>query len=214
MKDLLSTALLWFNWVVIGYAVMVAGTQLLLMAAASVHIFRTLRRDVDSRMDDVFAHPGTPGVSVLVPAFNEERTIVESVRSVLALRYPELEVIVVDDGSTDATFAVLEEAFGLVEVPRAIPEVIPVRGAVRSVHRPLDGGPLVVIRKENAQRCADALNVALNAARSPLVCMVDADSVIEPAALLHVVRPFVEHPDSVVAAGGVIRPSNGLRRGC
>jgi len=211
MRDLLSKALLGFNWVVMGYAVVVAATQLLLMAAASVHIGRTLRRDVDSRMDDVFAHPGTPGVSVLVPAFNEERTIVESVRSVLALRYPELEVIVVDDGSTDATFAVLEEAFGLVEVPRAIPSVIPVRGAVLSVHRPRDGGPLVVIRKENAKRCADALNVALNAARSPLVCMVDADSVIEPAALLHVVRPFVEHPDSVVAAGGVIRPSNGLR---
>jgi cellulose synthase/poly-beta-1,6-N-acetylglucosamine synthase-like glycosyltransferase len=69
----------------------------------------------------------------------------------------------------------------------------------------------VVIRKDNAQRCADALNVALNAARTPLVCMVDADSVTEPDALLHVVRPFVEYPDRVVAVGGVIRPSNGLR---
>lgn len=211
MRDLLVDVLIGFNWVVMAYAIIVAGTQLLLMAAASVHIGRTMRRDVVSRMDDVFAHPGTPAVSVLIPAFNEERTIVESVRSVLALRYPELEVIVVDDGSTDATFAALDEAFGLVEVPRAIPLDIPVRGAVRSVHCPREGGPLVVIRKENAKRCADALNVALNAARSPLVCMVDADSVIEPDALLHVVRPFVEQPDSVVAAGGVIRPSNGLR---
>jgi len=211
MRNLLVAALIGFNWVVITYAAVVAGTQLLLMGAAGLHILRTIRRDVSSRMDDVFAHPGTPAVSVLIPAFNEERTIVESVRSVLALRYPELEVIVVDDGSSDATFTVLEDAFDLVAVPRAIPQDLPTRGAVHSVHCPRDGGPLVVIRKENAKRCADALNVALNAARSPLVCMVDADSVIEPEALLHVVRPFVEQPESVVAAGGVIRHSNGLR---
>ncbi|HEX2810598.1 MAG TPA: glycosyltransferase family 2 protein, partial [Kineosporiaceae bacterium] len=200
-----------FNWVVLVYAIAVAGTQLLLVVVAAGHIVRTLRRDIDSRMDDVFAHPRTPAVSVLVPAFNEEATIVESVRSVLALNYPEHETIVVDDGSTDRTFAVLEQAYDLVVAHRVVPARVPVRGQIRSVHAPRDGRPLIVIRKENAGRCADALNAALNAARTPLVCMVDADSVIEPDALLHVVRPFVEHPDTTVAAGGVIRPSNGVR---
>jgi cellulose synthase/poly-beta-1,6-N-acetylglucosamine synthase-like glycosyltransferase len=92
-----------------------------------------------------------------------------------------------------------------------VPVRVPVRGQILSVHAPRDGRALTVIRKETAGRCAGALNVALNAARTPLVCMVDADSVIEPDALLHVVRPFVEHPDRTVAAGGVIRPSNGVR---
>jgi cellulose synthase/poly-beta-1,6-N-acetylglucosamine synthase-like glycosyltransferase len=215
MRTLLAELVIGFNWVVLGYAIAVALTQLLLVGIAAVHIARTLRRDIDSRMDDVFAHPATPAVSILVPAYNEEANIVESVRSLLALHYPEIEAIVVDDGSTDGTFAMLEQAFDLVEIPRVVPDRVPVRGRLLSVHAPRSGAPLLVIRKENAGRCADALNLALNAARTPLVCMVDADSVIEPNALLHVVRPFVEHPDTTVAAGGVIRPSNGitLRRG-
>jgi cellulose synthase/poly-beta-1,6-N-acetylglucosamine synthase-like glycosyltransferase len=211
MKDFLTAVVLGFNWLVIGYAALFALSQLLLVGAASGHIVRTLRRDVGGRMDDVFAHPNTPGVSVIVPALNEERTIVESVRSVLALKYPEFEAVVVEDGSTDGTFATLQQAFDLVEVHRVIPTRVPVQGRILSVHVPRDGRQLVVIRKENAGKCADALNAGLNAARTPLVCMVDADSVIEPHALLHVVRPFVEHPDRVVAAGGVIRPSNGVR---
>jgi cellulose synthase/poly-beta-1,6-N-acetylglucosamine synthase-like glycosyltransferase len=202
-----------FNWIVLGYAVAVALTQLLLVAVAGRHIVHTLRRDAESRKEDVFAHPATPAVSILVPAHDEEATIVEAVRSVLALRYPEIEAIVVDDGSTDGTFAVLEQAFDLIEVPRVVPLRVPVRGRLISVHAPRGGGPLLVLRKENAGRCADALNLALNAARTSLVCMVDADSVIEPDALLHVVRPFVEDPETTVAAGGVIRPSNGVTLG-
>jgi cellulose synthase/poly-beta-1,6-N-acetylglucosamine synthase-like glycosyltransferase len=211
VRGILIAAVIGFNWVVLLYAIAVAGTQVLLVVVAAGHIARTLRRDVGSRMEDVFAHPNTPAVSVLVPAFNEEATIVEAVRSVLALNYPEHEAIVVDDGSTDDTFAVLEQAYDLVESRRVVPERIPIRGQILSVHTPRDGGRLTVIRKQNAGRCADALNVGVNAARTPLVCMVDADSVIEPDALLHVVRPFVEHPDTTVAAGGVIRPSNGVR---
>jgi cellulose synthase/poly-beta-1,6-N-acetylglucosamine synthase-like glycosyltransferase len=93
MRGVLAAAVIGFNWVVLVYAIAVAGTQLLLVVVAAGHIVRTLRRDIDSRMDDVFAHPRTPAVSVLVPAFNEEATIVESVRSVLALNYPEHETI-------------------------------------------------------------------------------------------------------------------------
>lgn len=118
----------------------------------------------------------------------------ESVRAILGLKYPQFEVIVIDDGSLD-----LREA-----VP-AIEHDIPTRGAVRSVHVPEGSENLTVTRKVNAGRRADALNVGLNAARFPLVCMVDADSLLDPDALLRVVQPFIDDPDRVVGTGGAIR---------
>ena len=82
-------------------------------------------------------------------------------------------------------------------------------GPVRSMHVPQNDVPILVVRKVNVGRGADALNVGINAARHPLVCCVDADSVLEPDALMRVVKPFVDDPDRVIATGGAIRPVNG-----
>lgn len=215
MRQTLIQTIVVFNWVVLTYALAIAVTQVVLLGSAVTSLTRSLRRNSTSRTEDLFAHPATPGLSVLVAAHNEEATIVECLRSVLAQRYPELEVVVVDDGSTDQTFRVLVEAFDLVPVERAVAQDVPVIGTVHSVHAPRGGGPLVVVRKENAGRVADALNVGLNVARMPLVCTLDADSVLDDDALLHIVRPLVEDPERVLAVGGVVRPSNGmeLRRG-
>lgn len=215
MKGFLVTSVIAFNILVMTYAVAVAFAQLALVGGAVMNLRRELRRNLASRKDDLFAHPDTPGLSVLVPAFNESPMVAECLRSVVDQRYPEFEVIVVDDGSTDDTFDLLREAFDLVPTTRVIPQDVPTIGRILELHAPRGGGNLLVIRKENAGRCADALNTALNAARHPLVCTLDADSVLEPDALLHIVRPLVEQPEEVVAAGGVVRPSNGmvLRRG-
>jgi cellulose synthase/poly-beta-1,6-N-acetylglucosamine synthase-like glycosyltransferase len=118
-------------------------------------------------------------------------------------------VIVIDDGSTDATFEKLSESFGLLPTQRVIPSIAPTIGQIRSIHAAADGQPLLVIRKENAGRRSDPLNVGLNAARHPLVCMVDADSILDPDALLRVAKPFVDDPEHTVASGGVIRAANG-----
>ncbi|QYU71020.1 glycosyltransferase family 2 protein [Leptolyngbya sp. 15MV] len=151
-----------------------------------------------------------PPISVLAPAYNEELTIVESVRSLLALQYPDFEVIVVNDGSKDATLARLIAEFGLVEVERYVDDAVahaPIRGfyAARAVPR------LVVVDKENGGGKADALNAAINCSRSHLVCAIDADSILEDDALLRVVRPFIDEPHLTVAAGGSIRIVNGCR---
>jgi len=120
-------------------------------------------------------------------------------------------VVVVDDGSTDDTFARLEAAFDLVAIPRQIPQDVPVLARVIDVHVPRDGRTrLIVVRKENSGR-SEALNVALNAATEPLVTMIDADSILEPDALLRVTQPFADDPTRMVAAGGAIRPVNGSR---
>nr|MDT0666274.1 glycosyltransferase family 2 protein [Micromonospora sp. DSM 115978] len=121
--------------------------------------------------------------SVVVPAHDEEAGIVESVRAMLALHYPVFEVVVIDDGSTDGTFDVLERTFGLVPVAWVPARDVPVQGEIRSVHVPVGGDPLTVVRKSSAGSKTDALNAGINAARYPLLCMVDADAVLDPDGL-------------------------------
>ena len=159
------------------------------------------------RFGEIFRMPIVKPVSVIVPAYNEEAGIIESVRSLLSLRYPVFEVIVVNDGSTDRTLARLTEAFDL-RLSRAVFRkslaTKPVRGIYRSPVHP----QLIVVDKVNGKK-ADAMNAGLNVSRYPLFCAVDSDSVLEKDALLKVVRPFLEDPARTIGAGGIIRLSNG-----
>src|SRR4029078_5187798 len=118
------------------------------------------------------------------------------------------EVLLVDDVSTADTFDRLRSHFDLVEVPRVVPQDVPHRGAVTSVHVARDyPNQLVVVRKANGGK-ADALNFGINLAQHDLLCMVDADSILDPDALLSVVKPFADDPVRVVATRG----GGGLRQ--
>jgi cellulose synthase/poly-beta-1,6-N-acetylglucosamine synthase-like glycosyltransferase len=207
--NLVRDAIVGFDWFVLFYFLALNTIFLGLVATAAVHAARTMSRTAFKGYDDIFANPLTPAVSVLVPAYNEAIGIVQSVNAMLHLRYPEFEVVVIDDGSTDDTFACLAEEFDLVEVPRVVPQVVPTKGELLSVHVPRGGEPLVVARKVNTSRRADALAVGVNVSKHPLLCMVDADSILEERALLGVAKPFVDDPEHVVAVGGVLRAVNG-----
>ncbi|GAB3877038.1 glycosyltransferase family 2 protein [Terrabacter terrigena] len=191
------------------YFVLINSSLLLIIGLAYLEF-----RDQERRRATALPWHGAglaPGVSLLVPAYNEEAGIVTAVKSFLTLRYPRHEVVVIDDGSTDATFARLQEAFDLVRVPRELPREVPVRAKVLGVFVPRDGrANLVVVRKENSGK-TEALNVGINAANEPLVAMLDGDSILEPDGLLHVTRPFADDPTRMVATGGAIRPVNGSR---
>ena len=147
-----------------------------------------------------------PPISVMVPAYNEEATIVASVISFLTLEYPRHDVIVVNDGSRDATMAVLHAHFELYEVPPAV-DVRLATAKVVAYYRSARFSRLLVIDKENAGK-ADALNAALNAARHPFVLAVDADTLIEPDALIRLSRPYVLGKE-IAAVGGTVRVANG-----
>jgi len=148
-----------------------------------------------------------PPVSVIVPAFNEAATIVDSLRSLLALEYPDFRLVVVNDGSTDRTLEVLVEAFALEPAP--IDRVSPLPHApLRGLYRSPRHANLVVVDKLNSGK-ADALNAGLGQVTTELFCAVDADSLLEADGLLRVVQPFVEDPERVIAVGGTVRVANG-----
>jgi cellulose synthase/poly-beta-1,6-N-acetylglucosamine synthase-like glycosyltransferase len=166
------------------------------------------RRLESHRLPWIKQSPMAPPITVIAPAHNEEASIRVAVRNLLELDYPELEVIVVNDGSEDRTLAEMQEEFRLrpvrvVYIPEA--KSAPVRGLYRSN---VDAR-LVVVDKEPGGSKADAVNAGLNAATSPYVCIVDADSVLERDALLRIMVPIMEDPKRVVAVGGIIRVLNG-----
>jgi len=164
-----------------------------------------------SSTDDVNRLLGSealPPISVLMPAYNMEGSIVASVRAQLALTYPQHEVVLINDGSTDETFARLRRAFDLYEVPPAIPRRIPTQH-VHGYYRSRKAAGLLVVDKENGGK-SDALNAGLGAARYPLVLAVDADTMVEPDALLRLARVFMSGRP-VAGAGGTIRVANGCR---
>ena len=150
-----------------------------------------------------------PPIAFLVPAYNEERNIVDSVHSLLAMQYPKVEVIVVNDGSTDRTISVLAKSFGLIVSELDFDDILPHKG-IRAIFRSPREPRLLVVDKINGGK-ADALNCAVNLARSPLVCSIDADSMLEPDALLRAVRPFIDYPDRTIAVGATVRVANGCR---
>jgi len=166
------------------------------------------RRLESHRLSWVKDAPMTPPITIIVPAHNEEASIRVAIRNLLELDYPELEIIVVNDGSEDRTLEELREEFCLRRV-RAVYIPVTKSAPVRGLYRSDVDSRLVVVDKQSAGSKADAVNAGLNAATSPYVCIVDADSVLERDALLRIMVPVLEDPKRVVAVGGIVRVLNG-----
>jgi cellulose synthase/poly-beta-1,6-N-acetylglucosamine synthase-like glycosyltransferase len=202
-----KTALEAFGIFTIGYFAVLNLIYLAFTVIAWRSLTGYLRQRSYASEEEAFASPLTPPISILLPAYNEQAGVVESVRSLLALRYPEFEIVAINDGSTDSTLERLKQAFDLVPVRKVLRGGIdtkPVRGIyVASRHR-----ELVVLDKENGGK-ADALNAGVDVARYPYVCAVDADAILEHDALIRVAKPILDDPDLVAATGGIVRIVNG-----
>jgi cellulose synthase/poly-beta-1,6-N-acetylglucosamine synthase-like glycosyltransferase len=151
-----------------------------------------------------------PGVSIIMPAYNEESGIVHSTISALAQGYPHVEVVVVNDGSRDGTVRALIDHFGLEPFdtdPRSGP--IPTE-AVHTVYRSRDDQRIVVVDKAPAGAKADAANAGINVARYPWVVVMDADQFLEHDTLTRLMVGVVAAPDEIVAVGGTLLPANDL----
>jgi cellulose synthase/poly-beta-1,6-N-acetylglucosamine synthase-like glycosyltransferase len=193
--------------ITIAYFTVLNGLYMAFTAIAWRSLGKHLRGRSYSAVEEAFDSPFTPGITVILPAFNEAAGIVESVYSLLALRYPHYEVVVVNDGSTDDTVARLESAFELVPAHRAVRTSIatePIKSSYVSRRNP----NLWVLDKANGGK-ADALNAGVAAAQHPYVCAIDADALIETEALLRVAAPILDDPERVIATGGIVRIANG-----
>ena len=197
-----------FNDAVLLYFLAISFQYFALMVIGFWETLRVLREVQWQDERRLMQSPFTPPVSIIATAYNEQANIVESIRSLLTLHYPRFEVIVVNDGSTDRTLGILIESFALRKVPRSFEYLVPckpIRGAYESTVFP----NLVVVDKENGGCKADATNGGLNFAMYPLVCVLDADSVLDDNALLRTVLPFLQDPGRTVGTGGAVRIVNG-----
>ena len=175
------------------------------VVVGSIDLYQSRQR---ARMRNALWQSYYVPVSILVPAYNEEVTVVDTVRSLLALDYKLFEIIIMDDGSKDATSQVLIDAFDMVQVHRPIRQVVPCQPAVAVYEAKGTRVPVTLIRKRNGGK-ADSLNMGINCARYPYFICMDADSVLQYDSLERIVRPVLEDPN-VVAVGGSVRPANGV----
>jgi cellulose synthase/poly-beta-1,6-N-acetylglucosamine synthase-like glycosyltransferase len=200
------------EWIFLVYFIGINLGYLAQNVLAAIGMRRYLETADQFEAEGVFSNLDLP-ISIVVPAYNESVSIISSVRALLQLQYPQYELVVVNDGSSDDTLDKLIAGFALRPFPEAYRAQVscrPVRGVYRSARHP----NLRVIDKENGGSKADAANAGINACRYPLICVVDADSILQPDSLRRIARPFLEDPNTI-AAGGTVRIANGckVRRG-
>jgi len=205
VADLAARGLVQLETAILVYFLVVNGFYLLLLASAAAEMRQHMFSIRAENLRRVLGSDVAPRVSVLAPAYNEGPTVEQSVRALLALEYPDLEIVVVNDGSRDSTMDILKDRFALVPVHTVYQRRLDTR-EIRQLYRSRAHPNLVVADKENGGK-ADALNAALNLASGDLVCAIDADTLVEPDSLLRMVRPFLRNQD-VLAAGGTIRVLN------
>ena len=206
-NGILINIILGFNAAILSYFIAINSIYFSLLFISYFSVLKYRRRIQHEQWRRIIQSPLTVPVSIIAPAYNEELTIDESVKSLLMLEYPEFEVIVVNDGSKDSTLEKLKATFNLHPIPADIEGKV-VCQQILGVYRSPDNPSLVVVDKINGGK-ADALNAGTNVSRYPLICVTDADSLIEGGALLRMTKPFLERPEKTVAVGGMIRVANG-----
>jgi cellulose synthase/poly-beta-1,6-N-acetylglucosamine synthase-like glycosyltransferase len=211
-RDIVLGILTITDGVILLYFLVYMGLNIGMLGQAFSEVRRLLRR----RSFEPAPQPGpfAPLVTLLVPAFNEEVTVVQSVRSLLRLQYPRFEIVLVNDGSSDRTVEVLERAFGFLPAPVELHPWLPTAHVRRVLQAPTPKGSgcqrFLLLDKENGGK-ADALNAGIDAASGAWVCSMDADSLIVPDALDRVVQELLDDPTDVVAVGVQVGVSNGSK---
>jgi len=198
-----------FTYALLSYAVLLLTIYILIGFFSIAETRAYVRKNSFTDYRVLASSPEAPSVSILAPAFNEGATIIDNVRSLLSLNYINLEVIVINDGSTDDTLAKLISAYDLYELdffvnPQIITQQVKV---VYKSHNPVYKKLIVVDKYKGGK--ADSLNVGINISKNDYLVSIDVDCVLEQDALLKLCKPFLEQTAKrVIATGGVLRIVN------
>lgn len=149
----------------------------------------------------------TKPVSILVPVYNEEAGIIQSVRSLISLDYPQVEIIIINDGSIDNTLKKVIEHFQMVSNKQLFSSNLETE-KIKGVYSSSIISNLWLIDKENGGK-ADALNAGINLAHYSYFCSIDGDSILEKDAITKVIKPIIDSDGEVIATGGTVRIANG-----
>ena len=194
------------------YALAVFSVYLILSVLSGIELMKFFNSEKITNYDAILSSPFAPTISIIAPAYNESLTIVENIRALLSLYYPNFEIIIVNDGSKDDTLVKIIEAYELEKVPYVIDYKIECREILdiyKSKKKAFNN--LTIINKINGGK-ADALNAGINIAKGQYFIAIDVDSIIDPYALQKMVLPFLTETDKrVIATGGVIRIANSCK---
>lgn len=183
------------------YFVIMAAVYTFFLITASISILSRFGVREAEDIHSLLKSDSLPPITFIVPAFNEAKDIVTTVRTMLNVFYRYKEIIVVNDGSTDATLEILIQNFALYKVPPLFQPKLPTQ-TIRSYYKSREHPELLIIDKVNGGK-ADALNAGLNASTSELHVCTDADTLIDNQALPYLIRPFLENPITLVVSSGV-----------
>jgi hypothetical protein len=185
------------------------GSYLILGIFSAIALRKYLRKNSYVNYNSLVLSPLSPKISIIAPAFNESRSIIDNIRTLLSLYYNNFEVILVNDGSTDDTFEKIRTTYDLERVNYYFDYRIPcerIRGVYKSKNPSYTR--LTVIDKNNGGK-ADSLNAGINICKSAYFVSIDADSIIETDSILKLIKPFLEEKEKrVIGTGGVIRIVN------
>lgn len=198
-----------FAWFIAVYMVIVISFYSVILVISFFQLRKEYQLDRVQVYEDYSDEFYTKPVSIIVPAYNEEAGIIQSVRSLLSVDYPTFEVIVVNDGSTDQTLAKVIEHYDMKEIKKVVRRQVDTKPISR-IYQSAILSNLFLIDKENGGK-ADALNVGLNFSHYPYFCSLDGDSVLEQDAFLKVMKPIIDSNEEVIASGGSVRIANGCQ---
>ncbi len=203
------TVVTWFNYAVIAYYGVANLIYAFLLVVATIVIIRHMRRLRYGKYQ-ADMHPSLLlPVTMIIATYNEEDNIVETVKALLRQDYPDYEVVVVDDGSEDDTLGALIRAFDLERADLVYRKILGTSD-VKAFYINPSMPNLTVVAKEHGGK-ADSLNAGVNVSRSPYICSVDADSILEEKAIRRLMRAIIEDPESVIATGGIVKILNGCK---
>ena len=194
------------------YSIVIFSTYVILAVFSALEMVFYMRKNSFVDYSSILSSPLAPSISIIAPAYNEGKTIVENIRSLLSAQYPDFDVIIVNDGSKDNSLEKIIKEYDLELVDYAVNyqlETKPIKGVYKSRNKAFSR--LIVIDKENGGK-ADSLNAGINVSNKTYFAAIDVDCVLEEDALLRMSKSFMEHSNrKVIATGGVIRIANNCR---